>query len=52
MRRDPHKEPLFLLSPPPLDNHMHTCKHTVKTELTASGQPTQLAEYMFLFCTR
>lgn len=26
--RDPHKEPLFLLSPPPLDNHMHTCKHT------------------------
>lgn len=51
MRRDPHKEPLFLLSPPPLDNHTHACKHTVKIKLTASGQPTQLSEYLFLLST-
>lgn len=38
MRRDPHKEPLFPLSPPPLDNHTHACKHTVKIKSTASGQ--------------
>lgn len=51
MHRDPHKEPLFLLSPPPLDNHTHACKHTVKIKLTASGQPTQLSEYLFLLST-
>ncbi len=51
MHRDPHKEPLFLLSPPPLDNHTHACKHTVKIKLTASGQPTRLSECLFLLST-
>lgn len=51
MRQDPHKEPLFLLSPPPRDNHTHACKHTVKIKLTTSGQPTQLSEYLFILST-
>lgn len=51
MRRDLHKEPLFLLSPPPLDNHTHACKRTVKIKLTVSGQPTRLSEYLFFLST-
>lgn len=49
----PTKSPCFFC---PLLHWIITCthantQHTVKTEPTASGQPTQLAEYLFLLST-